>query len=142
MPWTQSTSLLSSLLPVSDLTPPVVQLENVPRPTKLSGGVPACLFVTNNIEKERVLGRLESHIEPGLRWRSNTLVCVYTGATTRVLAFCEACRSAQTFHMHIDGQAPLNLCWPTTSHATDNDRSPEVCTPRRVPAVQGYGVTW
>ncbi|CAM9320402.1 unnamed protein product, partial [Ectocarpus sp. 8 AP-2014] len=43
--------------------------------------------------------------------------------------------------MRIDGEKPLSLLSPTTSHATANDRSGEVCNSSRVPAVQAYGVS-
>ncbi|CAM9868759.1 unnamed protein product [Ectocarpus sp. 13 AM-2016] len=44
------------------------------------------------------------------------------------LAICEMSVGVQTLDMRIDGEKPLSLLSPTTSHATANDRSREVCT--------------
>ncbi|CAM9481601.1 unnamed protein product, partial [Ectocarpus sp. 13 AM-2016] len=58
------------------------------------------------------------------------------------LEVCGACRSVQTLHVRVKRQTPPSLWFPSQSHTTTNNRSPEVGIPSRVPVVQAFGLTW
>ncbi|CBJ31399.1 expressed unknown protein [Ectocarpus siliculosus] len=58
------------------------------------------------------------------------------------LELCGACRSAQLLHVFVREDTPPTLWSSRTSRTTPSQRSPEVCTSNRVPAVQALCWTW
>ncbi|CAN0470839.1 unnamed protein product [Ectocarpus sp. 12 AP-2014] len=71
------------------------------------------------------------------RWYTSTLELQLVS-----LELCGASRGAQLLHVRVNGRTPPTLWSSHTSHTTLSQRSPEVGTSNRVPAVQAFGWTW
>ncbi|CAM9839374.1 unnamed protein product, partial [Ectocarpus fasciculatus] len=71
------------------------------------------------------------------RWYASTLELQLAS-----LEFCGACRSVQTFQVHVDAETPPSLWCPSKSRTTPDKHSGEVSIASRVPAVQAFGWTW
>ncbi|CAN0589936.1 unnamed protein product, partial [Ectocarpus sp. 12 AP-2014] len=71
------------------------------------------------------------------RWIASTLELQLAS-----LEFCGACRSVQTFQVHVDAETPPRLWYPCKAHITPDKEGREVSIASRVPAVQPFGWTW